>query len=131
LFLSGVDSVKPILIMSVPLETSEIVSKIKSYYSYILKRRLKKYNSLFGNTENKPLIEICFTESTPDKNNFYVSETEEMQCYLVKDYEQVIDILKELKIDKENTEDVIRALFYNYKIKNDGSKPFYLRVGYR
>ena len=100
-----------------PLETKEIVSKINTAYQNTLKHHLKEKDFLFGNSDKGLLITIQFEEAVPTKSNFY--STSSYQSYKVKNYQQVIDIIKQLDIQKENTEEIIKAMYFNFRKKLD------------
>lgn len=88
-----------------PLSTEEIVKSIKTVYNNLSDRVLRENFLLFGLKEETPTILINFENSVPNKKNKFFNETHSF--YLVKDYNQIIDILKELNIFREESESEI------------------------
>lgn len=111
--------------MSKPMETNKIVEKIRTAHKNTIGQKITNDDSLFGVVGDRLIIEIGFLESVPNDSESY--SCDRFQCYRVKDYKQVIDVIKELGIEKENTESIIRSHYFNFR-KSDNANPFYLVV---
>jgi len=97
--------------MKEPMETSKIVDRIRTAHKNTISKKIQDDDNLFGKLGDRLIIEIGFWESVPNDSESY--SCERFQCYLVKDYQQVINIIKELGIEKENTESIIRSHYFN------------------
>lgn len=107
-----------------PLTTKEIVENIKVVYREFSNQILNDNPLLFGLTEATPTILIAFEKKVPNDKNKYFNERS--SYFYVSNYDQVIDILKMLKIHREVSESEILNKYK--KITFDENKSVYLKV---
>lgn len=107
-----------------PLDTETIVKYIKASYKKTSERVFENCPLLFGVTNEIPTILISFSKKVPNDENFYSSETR--QCYLVKNFNQVIEILEKLEIYRESSGFDLKKEYTSIAL--DENKKVYLSV---
>ena len=92
--------------MPSPLTTSEIVKKIRTSYEHYLTKHIINRENLFFEKLNKPTILVnIINEKMVGNLNYY--NTDNYDKISVSSVEQVVEIIKELGLYKERTEEIL------------------------
>ena len=108
----------------IPLTTEYIVSSIQTLYINLSEKLLRENPLLFGIIDKTPTVLIQFQLSVPSNENQF--HNEKISFFLVNNFTQVIDVLKELNIYRDSSEmEILKKYTENNFDKNN---PKYLAI---